>query len=479
MENSYPLNSLVWAKLSGHPWWPGYIKSKYTQNEFEIEYFGDFTRSFLSKSKIKPFCEASSNPDKRNPRLVLSYEMALRVFKGQSTIDSEKQNSENKISTKSKNEKGKSQADISQKSFTEIDQPLDFKKQTSGPLVLFRAKATRGNKKPNETKEQNKADRIFYDETPKNSQEEIKIKKINKKTARISKLRFTKQYRHNYPMETLNPIATPTKQIPQEVPHCSELSSVSDLDEDFARIKSIEEKVKQLANFLHSNFSDFYEAQLRLNIIRDEILAEERNMHRMYHTEIGACLMRIQRETAELQRANQSFRGLNESLTLLLKSIRKKLFINFFKTKDFDQKVIFSSSEMENIINVRRPVVSGLKLVSSNGKAGLNDKLEGMFFVDPRKIKRVCKKLAKVLYSKSRPIKLKKVSCETIAEFVEGGVRKKCKSGDQYDRQILGINGKLKSDFDDLVAKIYESKFLLQTKTKEGKIQSFLLGNTE
>lgn len=54
LMNKYKDKEVVWAKLQGHPWWPAYI-NQISEESCEIIYFGDFSVSFLSYKKIKPF----------------------------------------------------------------------------------------------------------------------------------------------------------------------------------------------------------------------------------------------------------------------------------------------------------------------------------------------------------------------------------------------------------------------------------------
>ena len=49
LENQLSLNTLVWAKLSGYPWWPAYVKG-FVGDKVEVCYLGDFTRSMLMAS---------------------------------------------------------------------------------------------------------------------------------------------------------------------------------------------------------------------------------------------------------------------------------------------------------------------------------------------------------------------------------------------------------------------------------------------
>lgn len=68
------------AKLLGHPWWPAYIED-HNEEVYEVVYFGDFSKSFLKKSKIKPF-DLNFNAESGGKKLQKAVNMALRVLNG-------------------------------------------------------------------------------------------------------------------------------------------------------------------------------------------------------------------------------------------------------------------------------------------------------------------------------------------------------------------------------------------------------------
>ena len=68
MEQNQLVNEIIWAKLGGYPWWPGYIKSK-LKNKYEVCFFGDFTRAYLLPNKIRPFLNSDIEKNKDNKKL--------------------------------------------------------------------------------------------------------------------------------------------------------------------------------------------------------------------------------------------------------------------------------------------------------------------------------------------------------------------------------------------------------------------------
>lgn len=48
---------MIWAHVRGYPNWPGIIKSETPNGKYVIHFFGDYTRSELTKSKIMHLME--------------------------------------------------------------------------------------------------------------------------------------------------------------------------------------------------------------------------------------------------------------------------------------------------------------------------------------------------------------------------------------------------------------------------------------
>ena len=51
-------NELVWAKVTGHPWWPAQIHSNTDQSEqlYQVDFFGyPASQAFLPNNKIIKF----------------------------------------------------------------------------------------------------------------------------------------------------------------------------------------------------------------------------------------------------------------------------------------------------------------------------------------------------------------------------------------------------------------------------------------
>jgi hypothetical protein len=56
---NFELDQIVWAKVDGYPWWPGFIKSISSKGKIEVMFFDDFTRAFVKEDKVMDFAEPS------------------------------------------------------------------------------------------------------------------------------------------------------------------------------------------------------------------------------------------------------------------------------------------------------------------------------------------------------------------------------------------------------------------------------------
>ncbi len=88
MENKFSLNQIVWAKLSGYPWWPASIKSR-KGNKFEVYFFDEFGRSYLNSNKIREFEDKNCYAKNPGRKLKTSIQAAERVLNNDSTIELE------------------------------------------------------------------------------------------------------------------------------------------------------------------------------------------------------------------------------------------------------------------------------------------------------------------------------------------------------------------------------------------------------
>ena len=454
MEGKFPINSLVWAKLSGYPWWPGYVKNETSPGEYEVEYFGDFSRSFLNYSKLKPFSASMGVRDKKNAALINSYEMALRIYKGESTIDAERQRADCSEIPVARSDRRNSQDPESHNS-NELEDTLALKRIKSTPNYGIKTNPKKRSEIRVE-KENNSSDEIFFDNSDPMSDTSGRNKKIKKRTNKNGNLGKPmnplerSQSHHQLLTEKHNEADTPKVELVLEVDEKFS-ESPSELDQ----IKLIETKLKEILAILGQGTAAADDALEKLANVQELIAGEDHAVHLMYNTQIGSTLIQIQEKLAEMQHQDRRFKELNDKVIGIMKLIRRKIFVGFFKTTDFDQKVIYSSSEMENMINLRRPAVSGSRYVSEGDsvKRAANLSLQlnrsgslKQTMNDPQKSKRVCKRLAKQLHNQNNAISLKGADCENMAARIEQEIKNLTKSVDEYDKRILEIDKRLREE---------------------------------
>eukprot|EP00357_Protocruzia_adherens_P006446 CAMPEP_0115013362 /NCGR_PEP_ID=MMETSP0216-20121206/25359_1 /TAXON_ID=223996 /ORGANISM="Protocruzia adherens, Strain Boccale" /LENGTH=489 /DNA_ID=CAMNT_0002382739 /DNA_START=227 /DNA_END=1696 /DNA_ORIENTATION=+ len=86
----FKTGDIVWAKIAGHPWWPGTIAriTPKRNHEYLINFIGENSHASVSKSKMLPFEEfKKKNTSLKDRRLVHSVEQASLINLGQITFE--------------------------------------------------------------------------------------------------------------------------------------------------------------------------------------------------------------------------------------------------------------------------------------------------------------------------------------------------------------------------------------------------------
>ena len=68
LNDELEIDEIVWGKVNGYPWWPGYVYSKSVNEVYEILFFGSFDRSIIKRKKVKHFQELKL-PRSKNQKL--------------------------------------------------------------------------------------------------------------------------------------------------------------------------------------------------------------------------------------------------------------------------------------------------------------------------------------------------------------------------------------------------------------------------
>lgn len=73
------MEEIVWGKLKGFPWWPGFINGK-NQDKYELVFLGDFTRAILKSNKIQSYNSNSVGKVYKNRSLIEAVEVADKLI---------------------------------------------------------------------------------------------------------------------------------------------------------------------------------------------------------------------------------------------------------------------------------------------------------------------------------------------------------------------------------------------------------------
>jgi hypothetical protein len=101
-KEDYQEEDVVFAMVTGYPWWPGFIAEKYSRKQYKVTFFGDFSYAELSVKQIKPFLRGLKKTDPNNEELMYATQSAKKVFNGESTIEKEHEVVKEKMKEESK-----------------------------------------------------------------------------------------------------------------------------------------------------------------------------------------------------------------------------------------------------------------------------------------------------------------------------------------------------------------------------------------
>lgn len=88
-KEEYKEEDVVFAMVTGYPWWPGYIAERFSRKQYKVTFFGDFSYAELSVKQIKSFKRGLKRVDPSNKPLVFAVQSAKKVVEGKSTIEAE------------------------------------------------------------------------------------------------------------------------------------------------------------------------------------------------------------------------------------------------------------------------------------------------------------------------------------------------------------------------------------------------------
>ena len=84
---------VVWAKISGYPWWPSYIDKQIKLDTYKVLFLGEISHQILTKDKIKDWAQNYKDivdkikQNKRTMKFFASVELGNNIKAGVITID--------------------------------------------------------------------------------------------------------------------------------------------------------------------------------------------------------------------------------------------------------------------------------------------------------------------------------------------------------------------------------------------------------
>lgn len=458
MDVTLQPNQLVWAKLVGFPWWPAYIKSKNVNNCYEVEYFGDFERNYFDSSKIRLFSEMASQINRKNIKLMESYRQALRIANGETTIEKEREKYfKKKIEPESLSSINCKQAALNDVSTTiSAISPVDLVKG----VEVF----------PRTTKS---SDSNFVEAIENLNVNKLIKKKIRKTNKNLNQRKETRKSHPDFTKTQSMPIKLqlPTASVIgstlffEDCPIGAETQVMANIQtfQKEADIIELEAKLRETSEHLTKERPMIAEIRNKLKLCLRMFIQNENSIDKMFQTDIGKLLSHIGERCRQLALVKTHYKELHISASEIIEQIQQKLLISFFQVQSFEvPRSDFSINRLEsNIIAVKKPFndgdVSFLTKFPQSSNCNIPEALDIENNVnfstqrnanadtpDPesRKVSeetifRVCKKVAKLLYTKLGTKGISKADCERAANLVEVRIRGFCKTEGQYQQQIV------------------------------------------
>ena len=451
MEVSLPENTLVWAKISGYPWWPGYIRSSQSNQSYEIEYFGDFTRNSLKRSKIKLFDEIKSIIGKTNAKLTQAFRSAKKVHTGESTIANElqkfqfeqiKKSQKHKIPFSEKTKPESTNDDLSKMS------PLDL--LTLDPSLL----------KPQ-----------TCDKTIDTQTTLSRIKKIRKTCLKKT---FGFQTADFQPDPNGSPckINSPQPEFSNDIdPHFKLESSplhspctvrhlsLNESDQRHCEVLELERVLKDILKNTNRRHFESALVSEQLNSWVAKFLNSRRQVQQMHNLKIGPLLIKVKQQLYSLSTRDFNVYPLYEDMLVLVETVKSVMCQEFFQCEfDFDRLLLDDCSHptqattttIDTSMQLKLPVSdsrepslisheSSVELDSSKVKdRALVDSIS-VSSIDPQVVFRVCRFLAKSFHKLLKPAFFNKENIEIIVTQLENKIRVQSQSVHCYKRLICRI----------------------------------------
>lgn len=333
MDACFKPNDLVWAKLSGYPYWPAFVQTVFTNGTYEVVYFGDFSRNVLPKQRIKRFDGLGGQGFRAGSKLHLSYLAAFRVHSGASTIQQE-MGLENANPPKNETKKFKfSNSKIS-------DSMTQMKSQTVAAPQILSQNRTYFDSKAN--------DFLSPDNRAKKIAKHPKLKSRFPKPAPKLELRISENDAKNMVMLSVidtNRISVSTNATALNL--CQKLNDSSPLlsrpKTDQKHISS-ENKISEIEGHLKATIRLFDRRQIKASEISNRLkewvelfLNNTSRLEQMFKGKIGALVIKLKQLLYCRSTFDFTFYPIYEDMLVLIESVKSTICKAFFKQEiDFD-----------------------------------------------------------------------------------------------------------------------------------------------
>lgn len=401
MESIYQINQIVWAKVNGYPWWPGFIKSELKVNEFEVVFFGDFSRAMLNKAKIKEFEELSCKANAKNKLLVSAVRSAEAIINGESTIMDE---------------------------WSQLDKSVLMKNQQSNKKPAKRPAKSR--------RKSSGAGSLSLKTRSKTKDQESMIKAGSEEQ---NEFKCSNSVNNNITSSTDNPFA--------------------DIKASSEEVTPIEEKLEEFWLNLRSEEFRSETCIPIINEVANKIMNTDPKA--VFNSNVGTLLSSCVNvcRVNKSEQHKQTLDVLSITLGVISDYIIKEGFLMENKVANDYVDISKRNSILHEIYpDLNSPGIFDIT-ISPRAKKSLSDPVHLVetkaeekaerkgLEVEQRIQFRVKKKLAKLIYSRENRGKLKKKVCENLATRVEHLIRQKSRSIEEYKDEVLGVVKAFDRDF--------------------------------
>ena len=501
MEASFKKDQIVRAKVSGYPWWPGFVKTALKSDSFEVVFFGDFSRANLAASKIREYHDVEEPADKRNKKLQLACKVAERILAGKTSLEAERGVFQPKSIKKSLTNAEKSckssrrlrpLSHVDDSELLSPDNSLTgdvFSRRPSESKKLFpnSLEAELGLMQPASRIELGPALDLPFNELSRTYSTALAEKPSRKllqpreaspeahRSKRLSKLSWVDEEENEQSPEQKTkskerPAGKAGDEIKIQVTPANTTSSLqkalNGLEKDAQEVKALEEKLEGVWLGLRNHDALVHEAIVKLGDWFREFAKNEKLIDKMFTGRIGGLLMLLQYVCSERSKTQTGFQLLLLEINQLIDKVKLKLIENFFRPSDerLDKYGVYAGTSFTDKWKESFPsFLKQQSIFSSPSTPG--NKAEGFAAVElpntsemqleeakaeaetkgssehleiePKVAYRVCKKIAKVIYLKGGKTNVKKHVCEDLANHIESLVKSASHNEVEYKQKVI------------------------------------------